>query len=161
MPFTAYSPAAFRASAWSVGLAGGHGGERICLREGAGAAQASGGRYRPAMCQTRSAASAAGIAAAVTNNDLPRIRARPARRGWPYGIGTWPCRSPGCRTRRLARPARPRLDRHAGDLAGSRRRQPGTIAVACATGRFRRKREEQRGPEHRGRSSCSRRHANA
>jgi hypothetical protein len=27
--------AAFRASAWSVGLAGGHGGGRICLREGA------------------------------------------------------------------------------------------------------------------------------
>jgi len=37
----------------------------------------------------------------------------------------------------------------------------GAIAVACATGRFRRKREEQQGPEHRGQSSCSRRHANA
>ena len=37
----------------------------------------------------------------------------------------------------------------------------GAIAVVCATGRFRRKREEQRGPGHRGQSSCSRRHANA
>ena len=56
------------------------------------------------------------------------------RVGWLYGTGTWPRRSPGCRTRRLARPARPRLDRHAGDLADRRRREPGAIAVACATG---------------------------
>jgi hypothetical protein len=34
--------AAFRASAWSVGLAGGHGGGRIWLREGVGAAQCIG-----------------------------------------------------------------------------------------------------------------------
>ena len=33
---------AFRASAWSVGLAGGHGGGRICAREGVGAAQCIG-----------------------------------------------------------------------------------------------------------------------
>ncbi len=28
------------------------------------------------------------------------------RVGWLYGTGTWPCRSPGCWTRCLARPAR-------------------------------------------------------
>lgn len=37
----------------------------------------------------------------------------------------------------------------------------GAIGVACAAGRFRRERGEQRGPEHRGRSSCTRRHASA
>ena len=60
---------AFRASAWSVGLAGGHGGGRICLREGAGAAQCI-GRPVPVgyVPDPRSAASAAGIPAAVTNN---------------------------------------------------------------------------------------------
>ena len=37
----------------------------------------------------------------------------------------------------------------------------GAITVTCATGWFRRKREEQWGPEHRGQSSCSRRYASA
>jgi len=68
-----YSSAAFRAAAWSVELAGGHGGGRICLREGVGRVSArrsaSGGRYRPATCQTKSAASAAGIPAAVTSDE--------------------------------------------------------------------------------------------
>ena len=75
---------------------------------------ASRSRYRPAMCQARSAGSAAGV---------PGIRARPAPRGWPCRTGTWSRRSPGMRTRRHAGSARPRLDRHAGDLAGSRRRE--------------------------------------
>ena len=44
-------------------------GGRICLREGVWARRcASGGRFRLAMCQARSAASAAGIPAAVTDN---------------------------------------------------------------------------------------------
>ena len=53
------SIAAFRASAWSVGLAGGHGCGQICLREGVGAAQCIGrpvpvghvpGRVRRVSC---------------------------------------------------------------------------------------------------------------
>ena len=66
---------------------------------------ASGSRYRPAMRRTRSAASAAGIPAAVTNSGRLRIRAdryRVCRRAEP----DLPPRSPGCRTRRArARPA--------------------------------------------------------
>ena len=58
---------ACRASAWSVGLAGGHGGRRICLREGVARRSASGGPYRSAVRHIRSAASAAGIPAVVTN----------------------------------------------------------------------------------------------
>jgi hypothetical protein len=154
MPHSARLPGPSRA----VMAAGGSACARVPARR-----SASGGRYRSAMCQARSAGSAAGVPAAVTNYGPTGIRARPARRGWPYGTGTWPRRSPGCRTRRLARLARPRLDRHAGDLAGSRRREPGAIAVACATGRFRRINGASAGssPEHRGQSSCSRRHANA
>ena len=142
---------------WRAAMAaGGSAWARVSARR-----SASRSRYRPAMCQTRSAGSAAGIRRRWRATGVPRIRARPALRGWPCGTGTWPRRSPGCRTRRLAGPARPRLDRHAGDLAGGRRRERRRIAVACAAGRFRRKREEQRGPEHRGQSSCSRRHADA
>ena len=51
-----HSHAAFRASARSVGLAGGHGGGQICPREVSARRSASGGRCRPAMCPTRSAA---------------------------------------------------------------------------------------------------------
>jgi len=80
-----HSSAAFRASAWSVGLAGGYGGGRICLREVSGRRSASGGRYRPARCQTRSAASAAGIPAAVTNNG-PTEDPRRTGTGW---VGVW------------------------------------------------------------------------
>jgi hypothetical protein len=84
---------------------------------------ASSGRYRPAMCHTRSAEYAAGIPAAVTDNGRTEDPRTTGTAWWLYGTGTWPRRSPGCRTRRLARPARPRLDRHSGDLAGSRRRE--------------------------------------
>ena len=49
---------------------------------------ASGGRYRPVMCQTGSAASAAGIPAAVTNN---------GRTGAAQFPGLWPVYSFRCR----------------------------------------------------------------
>jgi hypothetical protein len=122
---------------------------------------ASGGRYRPPVCHIRSAASGAGLPAAVTNKGRTGDP-RTAGTGW---VAVW--------NRDLAIPVTGMPDaasgqacspapcRHAGDLAGSRRREYRAIAVACATGRFWRKREEQRGPERRGLSSCSRRHANA
>jgi hypothetical protein len=56
----------------SVGLAGGHGGCGRPVRARVSARRsASGSRYRPAMRRTRSAASAAGIPAAVTNSGRP------------------------------------------------------------------------------------------
>jgi hypothetical protein len=89
----------------SAGLAAGHLGCGLAYaREGVGA---SGSRYRPDMCWTSSAASTAGIPAAVTNSGRAEDRAGPAPRGLRYGTGTWPPRSPGCRTRRAqVRPGR-------------------------------------------------------
>jgi len=154
--------AAFRASAWSVGLAGGHGGGRICPREVSARRSASGGRCRSAMCQTRSAASAAGIPAAVTSNGAYRGAAQDRHR-----VGGRMKPGPGHAGHRYAEVG-VLLGLLARALTGMSAIWPavggasaGAIAVACATGRFRRKREEQRGPEHRGQSSCSRRHANA
>ena len=47
--------------------------------------------------------------AEIVSSSTAQARAWMARRGWPYGTGTWPRRSPGCRTRCLARPVRPPL----------------------------------------------------
>lgn len=153
--------AAFGASAWSVGVAGGHRGGRICLREGVGAAQFIGRPVPAGHVPDQVRRVGRGHPGGGDEQRACRGSAHDRHRvGGRMEPGPGPRRSPGCRTRRLARLARPRLDRQAGDLAGGRRREPGAIAVACATGRFRRKREEQQGPEHRGQSSCSR-HANA
>ena len=71
--------------------------------------RASGSRYRPVMCRTRSAASAAGIPAAVTNNgraEEPHDRHRVGSRAEP-GLGPPNHRDAelGMRMRTQARPA--------------------------------------------------------
>ena len=111
----------------------------------------------PATCHTRSATLAAGIPAAVTNNgrtEDPRdqhcmggcMEPGPGHAGHrDSGLGV----SLGLLTGALT--GMPAIWPATGGVS------TGAIAVACATGRFRRKREEQRGPEHR----ISRRHASA
>jgi hypothetical protein len=78
MPHSARLPGQ---SGWrAVMAAGGSACARVSARR-----SASGGRYRPAMCQTRSAASAAGIPAAVTNNG-PAEDPRTAGTAW---VAVW------------------------------------------------------------------------
>lgn len=134
--------ATFRASAWSVVLAGGHGGGRICAREGVGAAQCIGrpvpaghvpqvrrvGRGRPGGGDDQRAYRGAA-----------HDRHRAGRRMEP-GLGHAGYRDAGLGVLLglLARAltGMPAIWPAVGGLSG------GAIAVACATGRFRRKREE-------------------
>jgi len=144
-------------SGWrAVMAAGGSVGARVSARR-----DASGGRCRPAMCQTRSAASAAGIPAAVTSNgragdprttgtawgavwnrDLARAGHRDA------GLGVWL----GLLARALT--GIPAIWPAVGGVSPapspSRAPQAGSGASARSS----------RAPEHRGQSSYSRRHAN-
>ena len=66
--------------------------------------RASGSGYRPAMRQTRSAASAAGIPGCGDEQRAGRGSAQDRHGAWRCGTGTWPPRSPGCRTRRADAP---------------------------------------------------------
>jgi hypothetical protein len=140
----------------AVMAAGGSARARVPARR-----SASSGRYRPAMCHTRSAEYAAGIPAAVTDNGRTEDPRTTGTAWWLYGTGLGHAGhqdaglgvSPGLLARALT--GIPATWPAVGGVS------TGAIAAACATGRFRRKPEEQRGPEHRGQSSCSRRHASA
>ena len=136
--------AAFRASAWSVGLAGGHGGGRICPREGVGAAQCIGrpvpaghvpdqvrrvGRGHPGGGDEQRAYRGSA-------HDRYRVGGRmepgPGHAGHRDAeLGVWL----GLLARALT--GRPAIWPAVGGVS------TGAIAVACAAGRFQRKHEER------------------
>jgi hypothetical protein len=66
-------------------VAGGSARARVSARR-----RASGSRYRPAIRRTRSAASAAGIPAVVTNNELTQDPRTTGTAWSPRGTRTWP-----------------------------------------------------------------------
>jgi len=154
--------AAFRASAWSVGLAGGHGGGRICLREGVGAAQCIGrpvpAGHVPDQVRRVGCGHPGGgdeqRAYRGSAHDRHRVGGRmepgpghAGHRDAELGV------SLGLLARALT--GIPAIWSAVGGVSPapspSRAPQAGSGASARSSG----------GPEHRGQSSCSRRHANA
>jgi hypothetical protein len=131
------SSAAFRASAWSVGLAGGHGGGRICPRGGVDA-QCIGrpvpvGRVPGRVCRVGCGYPGGGDEQRAYRGSRGR---RAGRRDAGLGV------SLGLLARALT--GIPAIWPAVGGVS------VGAMAVACAAGRLRRERGDHRGPGHRG-----------